>query len=202
VTTGVVSARHGLSEYAPRTFLVRLLNVVTNDLIARVPSFAFRRLWYARVLGASIGPGAGIHRGCYVWFYGRRQVRSGGLVIGARTRVNARCCLDTRGSLRIGDDVSISREVMILTASHEMNDPSFPLVEHPVRIDDHVWIGARALVLPGVTLGAGSVVAAGAVVTRDVAPLAVVGGVPARAIGTRSTDGVGYALDVPFPLFE
>ncbi len=190
------------SELTPRTFLVRVLNLLTNDVVAWLPSFALRRLWYTRVLGARIGPGAGVFRGCHVWFYGRRQVRNGGLVIGARTRVNARCCLDTRGTLVIGDDVSISREVMILTATHEMDDPSFLLVEHPVRIEDRVWIGARAIVLPGVTLGAGCVVAAGAVVSRDVDPLAVVGGVPARTIGTRLPEGLGYTLDGPLPLFE
>jgi maltose O-acetyltransferase len=82
--------------------------------------------------------------------------------------------------------VSISPGVWILTDSHDMHDPSFPEILSPVKIGNHVWIGSRALILPGVTLGEGAVVAAGAVVTSDVEPYTVVGGVPARPIGTRS----------------
>jgi acetyltransferase-like isoleucine patch superfamily enzyme len=84
--------------------------------------------------------------------------------------------------------VSVSPGVWLLTDQHDMNDPGFAEVFGPIEIDDYVWIGSRALVLPGVKIGKGAVVAAGAVVTRDVAPYVVVGGVPARQIGTRSTD--------------
>ena len=62
-------------------------------------------------------------------------------------------------------------------------------------IEDHVWIGTRATILPGVTLGRGCVVAAGAVVTRDVPPLAIVGGVPAKVIGARPDEATHYVLD-------
>lgn len=185
-----------------RTFAVRVLNYVTNAWISRLPSFALRRLWYARVLGVSFGEHAGIHRGCYVWFYGPGQMRRGGLSLGAYTRVNRDCCLDARGSLRIGDNVSISPEVAILTASHRVDDPSFRVETRPVVIEDHVWVGTRALILPGVTLGRGSVVAAGAVVTRDVPPLAIVAGVPAREVGRRPAEAAAYVLETPFPLFE
>ena len=69
-------------------------------------------------------------------------------------------------------------------------------------IEDNVWVGTRATILPGVTLGRGCVVAAGAVVTRDVPPLVIVGGVPARPIGTRPERPRHYVLDSAFPLFE
>jgi acetyltransferase-like isoleucine patch superfamily enzyme len=72
----------------------------------------------------------------------------------------------------------------------------------PVVIEDHVWIGMRAIVMPGVRIGRGAVVAAGSVVTADVAPRAVVFGSPARTVGTRDESEADHILDEPFPLFE
>jgi acetyltransferase-like isoleucine patch superfamily enzyme len=190
------SARH-------RVFAIRLINYLTNYVVNRVPSFALRRLWYHRVLGVVIGEHAGIHLGCYIWFYGPRQIRRDGLTIGAYSRINRDCCLDARGSLRIGDNVSLSPEVMVLTAAHRVEDSHFQFESRaPVVINDHVWVGARATILPGVTLGRGCIVAAGAVVSRDVEPLAIVAGVPARKVGTRPAAATDYVLDTAFPLFE
>ncbi len=185
-----------------KVFLIRVLNYVTNHVVAHVPSFALRRLWYTRALGARLGRGSGIHLGCYVWFYSPGQVRRGGLVIGEHSRVNRDCTLDVRGGLRIGDNVSISPEVMILTAQHPVDDPAFRVATAAIVLEDHVFVGSRAIVMPGVTLGRGSVVAAGAIVTRDVPPLAIAAGVPARVVGQRSEAATAYVLDAPFPLFE
>jgi acetyltransferase-like isoleucine patch superfamily enzyme len=187
---------------ALRLFTIRLINYLTNHVVCHIPSFAMRRLWYQRVLGVSFGTHAGVHLGCYIWFYGPGQLRRDGLTIGAYSRINRDCCLDARGPLRIGDNVSISPEVTILTAFHRMDDPKFRVETRPVVIEDHAWVGTRATILSGVTLGRGSVVAAGAVVTRDVAPLEIVAGVPARPIGRRPAEAVTYTLDGPFPLFE
>jgi len=185
-----------------KTLVVRLLNYATNSIVAHVPSFGLRRLWYTRVLGARLAEHAGIHMGCYLWFYGPGQVRRDGLVLGAHSRVNRDCTLDLRGGLHVGENVSISPEVSILTAAHRSDHPDFPVEARRVVIEDNVWVGTRATILPGVTLGRGSVVAAGAVVARDVPPLAIVGGVPARTIGTRPDDATHYVLDSAFPLFE
>jgi len=185
-----------------RVFVIRLINWVTNYLVCHIPSFALRRAWYRHVLGLRIGEHVGIHLGCYVWFYGPGQIRRDGSAIGDYSRINRDCCLDARGPLRIGDNVSISPEVTILTAFHRMDDPEFRVETRPVVIEDHVWIGSRATILSGVRLGRGCVVAAGAVVSRDVAPLEIVGGVPAKPIGTRPESALAYTLDGPFPLFE
>jgi len=185
-----------------RIFVIRVLNFLTNYVVCHIPSYRLRHAWYRRVLGVDLGAHAGIHLGCYIWFYGPSQMRREGLTIGAYSRINRKCCLDARGPLRIGENVSVSPEVMILTALHRMDDPEFRVETRPVVIEDHVWIGARATILSGVTLGRGCVVAAGAVVTRDVEPLAIVGGVPARPIGVRPANAVDYVLDGPFPLFE
>jgi acetyltransferase-like isoleucine patch superfamily enzyme len=187
---------------AYRLFAIRVLNYVTNHVILRVPSFALRRFWYVSVLGARIGHHAGVHLGCVLTFYGPGQIRRTGFRLGAYTRVNRDCRLDVRGGLDIGDNVSISAEVTILTASHAIDNPDFPVELRPVVMGDHVWVGTRALILPGVRLGRGSVVAAGSVVARDVPALAVVAGVPARQVGVRSGGAVDYTLENPFPLFE
>ncbi len=123
-----------------------------------------------------------------------------GIRIGDHTAIGRRTYLDGRADLEIGDCVSISPDTQILTAQHDMNDPDFGNVYGPVTIEDYVWIGTRALILPGVRIGRGAVVAAGAVVTRDVPPLTVVGGVPARPIGTRNPD-MRYICDW-FLLFD
>jgi maltose O-acetyltransferase len=180
---------------------IRVLNYLTNDVVSHLPSFALRHLWYRRVVGISLGRGSAIFLGCYIWSYGPGQVRRGGLRIGERCRVNRHCTLDARGSLTIGSNVSISPDVTILTAQHFYDDPEFALDNRPVVLEDHVWIGTRAMIMPGVTVGRGAVVAAGAVVTRDVEPMAIVGGVPAKPIGRRQLDP-SYVFDGPPPLFE
>jgi acetyltransferase-like isoleucine patch superfamily enzyme len=185
-----------------RLFGVRTVNYLTNEVVSRVPSFALRGLWYRKVVGIRLGRHAGVHLGCHIWCYGPNQVRRSGSSIGAHSRINRDCCLDVRGPVVIGENVSVSPEVVILTASHGVDDVDFAVEERPVVIEDHVWIGTRAMILPGVTLGRGSVVAAGAVVTRDVEPLTVVAGVPARPVAKRPDTATHYVLSGNFPLFE
>lgn len=101
--------------------------------------------------------------------------------------------LDCRvmGPLIIGKNVMMGPEVMIFTSNHNINRTDIPMIKQgntdkkPVVIQDDVWIAARAIILPGVTVGRGSVIAAGAVVTKDVPEYAVVAGVPARMVKKR-----------------
>lgn len=88
--------------------------------------------------------------------------------------------------LTIGNNVSIAGEVRIYTMEHDIDDPEFPAIAAPVTIEDYVVIGTRVTILPGVTVGKGAVLASGAVVTKDVPPYTVVGGVPAKYIKDRS----------------
>lgn len=190
-------------RFSGRLLLFQVLNYLTNQVINRIPSVALRQLWYRRALAMDVGERTWIHLDCYVWFYGRGENQRKGVHIGPSTRINRRCTLDVRGGLSIGANVSVSPEVMILTASHDMHHPDFTLVDHPVVVEDYVWIGSRATVLPGVRIGRGAVVAAGSVVTRDVEPLTVVAGVPARPVGERSEAALGYAVGSGVaPLFE
>lgn len=187
---------------ALRLFCSRVANYLTNNVVAYVPSFALRHRWYRSVMGIEIGEGAGVSMRTYLWTYGPRQVRRSGASIGRNTRISHGCTIDLRSGLAIGNNVSVSPEVMILAGSHDVHAPRFNDVAGFVTIEDHVWIGARAMVLPGVTLGRGAVVAAGAVVTKNVAPLTIVAGVPAKPVGVRDPAATAYELDGPLPLFE
>jgi acetyltransferase-like isoleucine patch superfamily enzyme len=105
------------------------------------------------------------------------------LTIGKRVFINSGCKFQDQGGITIGDDVLIGHNVVIATLNHSF-DPEHrgDLEPRPVEIGHKVWIGANATILPGVTIGDGAIVAAGAVVTKDVTPLTVVGGVPAKLI--------------------
>lgn len=181
---------------------IRVLNYLTNYVVAYVPSYTLRHLWYQRVMGLQIGQGAGVSMRTFVWSYGPRRNRRDGAHIGRNTRISHGCMLDVRHGLSIGNNVSLSPEVMILGASHDVNGAEFDEVAGVVTIEDHVWIGSRAVILTGITLGRGAVVAAGAVVTKSVPPMTIVAGVPAAPIGMRNPAATNYELDQPLPLFE
>lgn len=121
--------------------------------------------------------------------YGKFRMRAPNRIrIGNGSVIGHYCSLDGRNGLFIGDNVNISSEVMIWTMDHDHNSSSFKTSGGPVRINNHVWVSTRAIILPGVELGEGSVVAAGAVVTKNVEKFTVVGGIPAKEIGKRSKD--------------
>lgn len=154
---------------------------LANNVIAYIPSHTLRLFFYRKVMLAKIGPGSLIFM--RAWFD-----CPGGLIIGNNSVINQQCRLDSRGSLTIGNNVSISAEVCILSAQHDIQDSHFAGITSAVTVGDYVFVGTRAMILPGVTLGEGSVVAAGAVVTKNVQPYTVVAGIPAVPIGTRNQD--------------
>ena len=182
-------------------FAVRNLAYVTNHVVSHLPSFVLRRAWY-RAMGVRIGPGSGVYLNCYLSFFGPGHTRRNPIIIGAHTRINRGCYVDARGPLFIGDNVSISPEVAIITTQHDWRQPGFPLQSRPVVIDDNVWVGMRAVLLPGTRLGRGAVVAAGAVTRGEVPAGAVVAGVPARIVAWRSEAASGYEFDDRLPLYE
>ncbi len=101
--------------------------------------------------------------------------------IGKQVFINHNCTCMTAGSITIDDCVMIGPQVTLLTANHDFDDHN-TLICKPIRIKKNVWIGARATILPGITIGENSVVAGGSVVTKDVEPNVIVGGNPARVI--------------------
>lgn len=105
------------------------------------------------------------------------------LTIGPDTFVNVGCFIELNDRVEIGRAVSIGHEVMFLTSTHKLGGSSRRAAGQtfgPITVGDGAWIGARSTILPGVTIGAGAVVAAGSVVNKDVAPNALVSGVPAE----------------------
>jgi acetyltransferase-like isoleucine patch superfamily enzyme len=154
---------------------------ITNRLVAHVPSHTFRLLYYKLVLRLEIADSSFIFMDA--WFHGRGRFR-----MGHNSVINERCRLDNRGGISIGNNVSISAETCIITAQHDVQSREFGGSEKAVSIDDYAFVGTRAMILPGVRIGKGAVIAAGAVVTSDVEPYTVVAGVPARPIGKRRSD--------------
>jgi O-antigen/teichoic acid export membrane protein/acetyltransferase-like isoleucine patch superfamily enzyme len=176
------------------------IRYATSHIIAHIPSFTIRHAWYRHVLGWYVAPTASILMGQRVQMAGLRT--SGRRVsIDRGTIINHGCFIYTTGGLMIGQNVSISSGVWLVTGSHDVNDPEFRDHYRPIVIDDHAWIGVRATILAGVTIGRGAVVMAGAVVTRDVPPFAIVGGVPAKVVGERKLREPAYEIAYR-PLFE
>lgn len=157
-----------------------VLETYTNTIISHIPIWSVRR-WLLKIIRAKIGTGTYINRKCYIMDPNR-------LKIGTFSHVNRMCTLDARGGISIGDSVSVSHGVMLMSGSHEYNTKNFNVKYLPIEIEDYVWIGCGAIILQGVTIGKGAVVSAGAVVTKNVDPYTIVGGVPAKPIGTRNEE--------------
>jgi len=127
----------------------------------------------------------GVRLGSMVWGLERCYFESEHVSIGDGSSVNAECWFEGHGRIAIGHHCFIGPQVMIITSVHEFgpgNEVARESSYREVRIGDRCWIGARATILPGVSIGAGTVVAAGSVVTKDCEPGAVYAGVPARRL--------------------
>lgn len=107
--------------------------------------------------------------------------------IGNNCVINKNVLLDGRGgNIRIGDCVDIAQDARIWTAQHDYNSPTYEIIGKDVIIEDYVWVASNVTILPGVKIGKGAVLATGCVVTKDVEPYAIMGGIPAKKIGERN----------------
>lgn len=138
------------------------------------------RFFWARKMGCAIGQAVNIESGAEFDEH---------VTIGDRSSLG----VDSQvfGPVTIGSNVMMGPECCILTRNHQHDRCDIPMIDQgyedyrPVVIGDDVWIGRRVIILPGVTVGGGSIIAAGAVVSKDVKPYSIVGGVPAKQIGNR-----------------
>ena len=123
------------------------------------------------------------------------EIRKGkNISIGNNCVINKKVLLDGRGgNLIIGNNVDIAQETNIWTLEHDVHDDNHKDIGGDVIIEDYVWIASRVTILPGVRIGIGAVVASCALVNKDVPPMAIVGGIPAKIIGTRKS-ALNYTL--------
>lgn len=158
---------------------------IWNYFFKHLPGFAFRKLVLRKLLANDISLKASIHTGVDLWCVG-------GITVSTFSTINKYCSLDGRGTLKIGSRVSISAFVKILTAYHNPHSSEFEYITKPVIIHDYVWIGVGAIILPGVTIHKGAVIASGSIVTKDVPEYTVVGGNPAIKISERNVKELNY----------
>ena len=176
-----------------RKILNRIANIwldfwllVLSEIGINVPFHSIRKFFY-RISGMKIGKGSTIH----MW---ARFFDPAGIEIGEGTIIGDHAFLDGRAHLKIGNHVDIASSVQIYNSQHDIDAADFVAIAAPVEIGDYVFIGPRAVVLPGVRIGKGSVVAAGAVVTQDIPEFQIWGGVPAKFIRERKLKDPRYRL--------
>ena len=153
---------------------------LANNFIAQIPSFRIRHWYYRNVLKYKIGHDSSIHMGAFV---------TGDFIeIGDNVVINRNCYLDGRIGIKIGNNVNVSPEVYIVSMEHDPDSPIFATRGEQVVINDHAWIGARAIISPGIQIGEGAVLGAGAVATKDISPYKISVGIPAKEVKDRNRD--------------
>jgi len=158
-----------------------------------IPSHTFRKIIYI-LSGINIPFDSTIH----MWanFY-----NPSGITIGHDTIIGDHAFLDGRAPLKIGNHVGLASQVLIYNDEHDIHSDNYSNSFGPVTIGDYVFIGPRAIILPNITIGQGAVIAAGAVVTKNVPEKEIWGGVPAKKIGDRQIKNFNYRLGRPM-LFQ
>jgi acetyltransferase-like isoleucine patch superfamily enzyme len=151
------------------------------------------RIFLYRKIGMKIGNNCVVRRGVYLGSPNELEMGDGSFI--------GRASLYCTGGVKIGKNVNISDGAVVITAKHDVNSPAFEALYEPIVINDWAWIATNAIVLAGVTIGEGAVVAAGAVVTKDVAPYSIVGGNPAKVIGERKKQAFTYVPGSYHPPF-
>ncbi len=149
--------------------------------------------------GITIGRNSIVMHGSVLHVYNFRNLPHAGIWIGEQSLIGEYNVIRGQGGVRIGNRVYTSPMVQLVAVNHVFDDPSRPFVEQGITakgisVEDDVWIGSGAVITDGTTIGKGAVVAAGSVVTRDVPPYTVVGGVPATRI-RQVADAIGPRVE-------
>lgn len=155
-------------------------------LVGYIPIHSLRIFYYRYFMKVKIGKNTHIHRCC--------QIRRGQIKIGDNVIIGENALLDGRRGLFIGNNVNFSSNVSIYTLQHDYNSATFDAVGGPVNINDNCWISSNSMVLPGVTINEGAVIAAMCLVNKDVDEYTLVAGVPFRKIKDRNRE-IKYKLN-------
>lgn len=155
-------------------FLIWVFNCILKILPTHI-----LRINFLKIFNAKIGDGTALHYGCYF-------TRPGRFSVGKYCTINFGCYFDTRGGIKIMDSVMIGHRTRIYTAGHILDSESFSGFSKGVIIGDHAVIFPNSQIMPGVTVGRGSVVLTGSVVTKNIEDYVIVGGNPANPVGFRS----------------
>lgn len=188
------------------------MNTILTNILRRLISIKYSFIWFLseffvgyiplrclrtvclRIMGIKLG------KSCHLYLRTRyRACKS--IKIGDYSVVGPEVLLDGRNGLTIGKSVVIAYRTTIFTEHHDYNSPTFDCVGKPVTIDDYAWICSNTIILPGVNIGEGAVVAAGAIVTHDVEPYSVVAGIPAKKIGERNKTELNYKPGLDYGVF-
>ncbi len=163
-----------------------LKDYLFREWIMYVPFHSFRNFFIKNTI-QSLGKNTSLLMGV--------EFRKGkNISIGNNSIINKKVLLDGRGGkLIIGNNVDIAQETNIWTLEHDVHDDHHKDIGDDIIIEDFVWIASRVTILPGVRIGRGAVVASCALVNKDVPPMAIVGGIPAKILGTRKS-ALNYTL--------
>ena len=177
------------NRHSIKSRVARLIWNVTWLLLARwTPERGIRlfnswRIFLLRLFGAKIGKNCLVFPSTKVW-------APWNLEMGDYASLGEAVFCYNVASVKLGQQATVSREAFLCAVSHDITSPIFELVTKPIVIESSAWVAARAMILLGVTVGEGAVVAAGSIVTKDVSPWTVVAGNPAKVVKVRviSTD--------------
>ena len=152
--------------------------------VGKIPSHCIRKWIYRHIFLVNLDKTAVVYYGAEIRCHRKLSIGKGSII-------GDKAILDARNGLSIGKNVTLSSNVSIYTEQHDHRDPDFLCISTTgvkpcaVTIDDYVWLGPNVIVLPGVHIGEGAVVGAGAVVTKDILPYTVNVGIPAKTVGVR-----------------
>ncbi len=156
----------------------------SNYILSFFPSKHIR-YFGLKMLGVNLQKNIRFYQGFHI-----RNPRN--ISISKGVSIGPKVLLDGRCGLHIGENVVLAYDCIIWTLNHDYNDIHFCGKGAPVKIEKYAWVCSRAIILPGITVGEGAIVASGAVVTKDVAPYTIVGGIPAKIIGNREKKDYNY----------
>ena len=159
----------------------QLLWFVFGPLLIRNPIIPFSgfRKWVLELFGASIGIEARIRPGVQIKYPWK-------LKMGDHVWLGENCWIDNMTHVNIGSHVCISQGAMLCTGNHDYGSPGFELIAKPITIEDGVWIGAKALVGPGITASSHSVLTAGSIATKNLEAYGIYQGNPAMLVKSRT----------------